>query len=241
VWSTDWWIDRDGALARLNDGIEKLLASSRAAALSEAAATLPADAPEPPLSPAVEVAQAPEEETPVAPPAVTIEGDVNPDAYRLAVLSEAGVVLDPDRFYEASYIPTLTKLIAYVMAQESPISEENLAVRIARAHHLQRTGHVIRERVNDIARRRFHLRRDPLGGSFYWLNASAPDDWQRARPPADLNAVRSIAEIPGEELRAAHRACVTRDPVTEIARFFGVRQLSAGARERIENAIKVAG
>jgi site-specific DNA-cytosine methylase len=40
------------------------------------------------------------------------------------------------------------------------------------------------------------------------------------------------------KLRAAHRACVTRDPVTEIARFFGVRQLSAGARERIQNAIE---
>jgi hypothetical protein len=190
------------------------------------------------LNPAVE---APQQADTAPSPAVPIDDDMNPQAYRLAVLSEAGVVLDPDRFYEASYIPTLTKLIAYVMSQESPISEENLAVRIARAHNLQRTGHVIRERVNDIARRRFHLRRDPLGGSFYWLNASAPDDWQRARPPADPNAVRSIAEIPGEELRAAHRACVTRDPVTEIARFFGVRQLSAGARERIQNAIEAAG
>ena len=239
VWSTDWWIDRDGALARLNDGIEQLLANSRAAALSEAAAALPADAPAPPPEPASSPAvEATQQADTVPSPAVPIDDDMNPQAYRLAVLSEAGVVLDPDRFYEASYIPTLTKLIAYVMTQESPISEENLAVRIARAHNLQRTGHVIRERVNDIARRRFHLRRDPLGGSFYWLNASAPDDWQRARPPADLNAVRSIAEIPGEELRAAHRACVTRDPVTEIARFFGVRQLSAGARERIQNAIE---
>jgi hypothetical protein len=69
-----------------------------------------------------------------------------------------------------------------------------------------------------------------------WVFGCASDPGPAA--PADPNAVRSIAEIPGEELRAAHRACVTRDPVTEIARFFGVRQLSAGARERIQHAIE---
>ncbi len=56
--------------------------------------------------------------------------------------------LDPDRFHELDYVPTLKALIAQIVADQSPIREDLLIRTIAKHHGWSRAGRRIRERIN---------------------------------------------------------------------------------------------
>ena len=82
------------------------------------------------------------------------------------------------------------------------------------------------------------MRKDFVGGRFIWSTPEAPALWVRARAPADELAIRGVDEIAAEELLAAFTLVQAEDPVSEIARYFGVRRVSSVARERIAKAIQ---
>ncbi len=122
--------------------------------------------------------------------------------------------------------------------RKAPIAEDVLVTRIARIHGFQRAGDRIRDRVLKVTKRNHQIRRDPSGGRFVWNAQQAPELWVRARSPADDAAVRGIDDIATEELLAAVPIVDTADIVSGVARYFGIKRVSATARDRIEKALQ---
>lgn len=175
VWSTDWWVNPEGALERLNSWINWLLDESRksiAAAVEqtteEQMVALSHDenvfadilVPPPETSQLISLS---------APPAEVTAGE-----YVLADLAPFDAVICPENFYQVNNDKVLLDLVKHVLAVESPISETNLVFRIARGHRFQKAGRLIRERILECAETHFHVRLDPLGGTFIWNDDGQP-------------------------------------------------------------------
>lgn len=251
VWSTDWWIDRQGAADKLHRGIEALLAASRekaeAAAIAKASASdlvqvLSDDVPEPqpqPVALDVQDLMIHPEATPALVPLRATLAPI-PDlvaVYRRTDFGAHQAAIDPEGFYNPAYDATLIDLIAHVVACEAPIAETSLVQAIARAHGFRKAGSVIRERVMVLTARHFHVENDLLDRRFIWPQADAPASWGRHRQPASEDDIRLIEDIALPELRAAGRASNSADVAVDVARQFGVRRLSVTARTRIEQAM----
>ena len=236
VWSTDWWIDPQGALDRLDAALKETLERSRAEA---AAAPVPEAAPEvtlDALSDEDDVAD--EAEAPVDPEddRELLGGD-----YRLADFS-AVTAIDPGRFQEHDYSAILKEMVSQVVAAEAPIRDTLLVERIARAHGFKRSVRQIRERILTVVRSVAHVETEHTGASFVWADAMVVAAWEKARYPNSSADVRSIEDIALPELSAAIRGCIdAADPLTDAARRFGVKRLSAAARDRLKMAKPVTG
>ncbi len=267
VWSTEWWVDREGALERLHAAICAELDGQRTkAAELDRAKELEA-------APAVKAVVAEGEaivvretnrplgkdQLPASESEATNSSDVRFPPMPLVARgpSEAGVApvkrtyrkidladvefsLHPDRFQEASYDDMLETLIRRVLEQEAPILDKALVDRIARAHGFRRSGRLIHERVLELAERRYHFQPDPEleHGDFVWLTADDPDRWNTYRvPEREEEDVRSIEELAPEEILAAARSIKGDDLAVEVARLFGIRRLSAAAKSRIVRVI----
>ncbi len=263
VWSTEWWIDRLGALERLHEQISTLLQASRALtaasesktgeALSEASASssLEQSISGAPVAELMEVTlgaapnhsgapiNSPEEKTARF---AGFPGSAKEPAphspYCVASYAELESGLDPDSFHEPSYEVRLATLIHCILRQEAPILDALLVQRVARAHGFQRAGRLIRERVLAIAERNHFIEPDPLQGSFVWANPEDLRGWDTYRIPMVAEEQRSIEEISLHELRAAARAISADDKAQEVARIFGIKRVSAQARARIEHAVQ---
>lgn len=263
VWSTEWWIDREGALQRLHEAIGAELQNQRAktaesvrakrveaatAATAAGAGAVAADV----------ISDSGTEESLISQPmAANAEGDVRPEsmllvergpsdregvvkrAYRKADFSDLVPLLQPDIFHDKSYDATLEKLVRRVLEQEAPILDKALVDRIARVHGFRRSGRLIRERVLELAERHYHFRPGPWPEheDFVWLMADDPKRWSAYRVPEREEDVRFVEEIAPEEIIAAAKAIEGDDPAVDIARLFGVRRLSAAAKERINMVI----
>jgi very-short-patch-repair endonuclease len=268
VWSTEWWVDRDGALERLHRAISTTLEDQRARAAElqrvremEAAAAAKAmeaegaaiaerdaeddqDAEEMPASDAVITEEAdgqePEPIRLVARGPSADRADAVRRIYRVADLSSLESSLQPGSFHDASYDSTLEKCIREVLEQEAPILDKVLVDRIARAHGFKRSGRLICERVLDLAERHYHFQPDPEPehGHFVWLTADDPDRWNIYRVPEREEDLRFIEELAPEEIIAAAQSIQGGDVTIDIARTFGIRRLSASAKGRLMRVLR---
>lgn len=263
VWSTEWWVDREGALDRLHRAITTELENQRhrAAELQrareiEAAAAAKAMEAEGAAiaerdteldketedSPSRDQGMAEEEGGQDFEPARLVARGPSSGGteaikrvYRMADLSSLEPSLQPSSFHDPSYDSTLHRCIREVLEQEAPILDKVLVDRVARAHGFKRSGRLISERVLELAERHFHFQPDPEPdhGHFVWLAADDPERWNTYRVPDREEDVRSIEELAPQEIFAASPSVRTEDSVVEIARTFGIRRLSASARGRI--------
>jgi very-short-patch-repair endonuclease len=263
TWSTDWWVDKEGATERLHAEIEKILKRSREDLESELSAEADASLPrEPSTNASVQLELAPPDagelytanHTSVhfpAPPAApsasstayahqisTKMGNAVRSTYRLTDFAEHKATIDPDAFYEPAYNATLLNLIGHVLETEAPISEAALVQRIARAHGFQRAGRIIRTRVMQIAKRHFHVVQGVGDDRFIWSTAEARASFDFYRLPTTEIEIRQIEDIAPEEIRAAATACSSTETEVEIARLFGIRRLSSSARSKISAALE---
>ena len=230
VWATDWWIDAQGALDRLDAALGALLERSREK--GEAALV---EGPVPDL-----VFDRSDAEKDDAEPAVALAELLGGD-YRVADLVDHPGI-DPARFQDADYAGTLGAMITRAVEAEAPIRDSVLIARIARAHGFQRSGRLIRDRVLALARGVAHVEADASGTIFVWPDAAAPAAWEQARYPYSANDIRMIEDIALPELTAAIRGCAgTEDVLGEAARRFGIRRVTSAARERLRAARPVTG
>jgi very-short-patch-repair endonuclease len=165
IWSTDWWIDAQSVLERIDAELRALHNASRARRAAEVAqlagAVTPIESPDENVEQKLELNRAlyargisEEEDTQLSPfadsdPSSVVEG-VNPDA-----------------FYHPTYDETLGRMIAHVVKIEGPIPGNALARRIARAHSWQRTGAKIQQRVESLAAKSCRTTRGSVG-ILYW-------------------------------------------------------------------------
>ena len=250
VWSTEWWVDKDGALQRLHSQIAEILEQSRASKVQAEQEAKQQEAP------AVEEQDFQNREN------AFVEAEVNVVDEQLSQLGEVassmteypsiicGIYkiadfaafadrIDANRFYEPDYDGTLNDLVAHVLSTEAPILDGLLVQRISRAHGFQKAGRIIRERIMKLVEKTYIVRNDPVGGVFIWDGAGSPAKWSsyRTPDPDSAESIRGIDEIASEELWAASRHCAGEDVPVEVSRRFGIRRLSASNRERLEIAI----
>jgi len=253
VWSTDWWIDKDGALERLHVAINAQLEVSRATPLPTFKPATPIITESQPEQPSIEKESlfdkpatvemsdaANHEPTPELHFARFYKRDtpVSGQQYRVTDFADLSHQINPELFYSDEYDPVLADLIDRVLAHEAPILDSLLVQRIARAHGFMRSGRLIRERVLELVEQKYHLQRNATEDLFVWLNESHRHEWAHYRAPATDNDVRSIEEIALEELKAAASAVSAEDQALEVARLFGIKRLNSTARSKIEEAIK---
>jgi very-short-patch-repair endonuclease len=268
VWSTEWWVDQDGALERLHRAISTTLEDQRAKAAElqrvremEAAAAAKAmevegaaiaerdaeddqNAEEMPASDALATEEADGQE--MEPMRLVARGpsidgaDAVRRIYRMADLSSLESSIRPDSFHDVAYDSILEKCIREVLEQEAPILDKVLVDRIARAHGFKRSGRLICERVLDLAERHYHFQPDPEPehGYFVWLTADDPDRWNIYRVPEREEDLRFIEELAPEEIIAAAQSVQGDDVTIDIARTFGIRRLSASAKGRLMRVLK---
>jgi very-short-patch-repair endonuclease len=273
VWSTDWWIDRRGALQQLQERLEVLLAERREAdqeaerkRLEQEAITRQAvealvaaplvdepgvqaeipqiqavGEPELPtqtltptptedLSPSIEPSSLPPSQEP------TDTTDSHQGVYRATSFDTEKALLQPDQFFEPTYSVLLAELIAKVVQQESPVKNDVLVERIARAHGFLRSGNRIRERVLSLAQSAHYLLTEEGGATFIWPDSNTASSWSLARYPDTADDCRSIEDIALVELAAAFPKVNGDTYVTQAARNFGVKRLGVQARSRLERA-----
>lgn len=232
AWATDWWIDRNGALNRLDATLREALERSRAEAVEIEEAHPIED---------VFPNEGGTDDGENTPEPIDAELDLLGGTYRRAAFDDM-TGFDPDRFQEADYSETLKEMILRVVAAEAPIRDTLLIERVARAHGFKRSGRLIRERIMSVVRGVAHIETERTGNSFVWPDATAPDAWELARYPYSRNDVRAIEDIALPELTAAIRGCLdVEDPLTEAARGFGVQRLGTQARERLKTAKPITG
>jgi len=253
LWSTEWWVDKAGALQRLDAALTELLEASRAAQAAvveaepapEVALTFPVQteeeddrALEPASAWVADEAVVPEPEAlPVQALAPVTEASTPPGVYRVADLSALAAEIDAERFYQAEYDAVLQRVIAQIVEQEAPIRDTVLVQRVARAHGFQRAGRLIRDRVLGLAERAHHVQATAADEAFVWGAATEADTWSRYRVPATEADVRALEDIAAPELRAAARAVGQGDTALEVAKVFGFKRLTAATRERLEQVL----
>jgi very-short-patch-repair endonuclease len=242
VWSTDWFVDQTRETERLHVQLESMLNEKRVRQESEipnaSGSTLeasPSHGSELSLSADdVDDEMFEAESDEILGDNPVIKGAI---VYQTVDFSEFSGRINPGNFYDACYDETLTCLIRRTLDIEAPISDDLLVQRIARAHDFKRAGRLIRERVLAIVDEHFHLRQDPVGGSFVWLQEVDDKALIQFRVPAEAEPARGIEEIPAEEILAAAVHSGMGVSAVQIARILGNRRLTIYGQERIEKAI----
>ena len=238
VWSTDWFVDQEVEMERLHASLESMLNEKRAERTSEVRNVVKWVTDD--VGSGLRFSASGEPQSPgdsnVSIGEKTGRGSV---PYQTVDFSGCWEVISPDKFYEESYDETLANLIRLTLECEAPIADDLLVQRIARAHDFKRAGRLIRERVMAIADDHFHVRQDPIGGSFIWLHEGCPDETVKYRVPVEGGTVRGIEEIATEEILATALCVGTDSPAVEIARMLGTKRLTTPGKERIERAVEL--
>lgn len=229
VWSTDWWINREGALNALVANLEEHLAADRAErewsmpAEDRAAVMDAEDVPELEIGQSVKTSQAGKATA------------TNDGVYVVAYLDDVEIVPDSDRFYDEDYSTCVRAMAEHVIDTEGPVHEAILVRRIAQHHGFKRAGRRIRDRIIEIALQyRAHTVEDV--GRFFWPTSAVDQSAVPARYLDRDAELRSIDRICAEEICAISQALKMTDPI-ELARAIGIGRLSAAARGRLEKVI----
>ena len=263
IWSTDFWIDADGAMDRVHTQLETALAEDRErrgrvspiveteAALEQASeASDPSEEdgdqsldegsrtpqPRPTQPPLGDNLAAP---APLFARATAVSATTGAIPYRHTDFSPFEDRIEPARFHDAGYDETLRELIGHVVRTEAPIRKEQLATAIARAHGFARTGRLIRKRINRLAWHAFPHLEDAGGLTFVWTDSAAVGSLATYRVTEDGASARPIDQIALQELRLAGDAVgAADDAAVAVARLFGIGRLAQDARARIELALR---
>lgn len=237
VWSPDWWYDAKSAVATLDQQLCELLEQSRC---KVSAAAVPASesapvAPEILDSTKTSAEFAHNSQLSLAKSAANNESNV---FFARVKLSDA--VGNQDRFFDSSYDEDLKQMALEVLKSESPVRDDVLAKKIARAHGFARTGANIRNRIFELLVE--VVATDESTGRFLWTG-DEPQTMVDFRPAQTEEDQRSVDEISITELAGfVHKSrdlLAEDDPAVMIARSIGISRLTQSSRERIEEAIRL--
>jgi very-short-patch-repair endonuclease len=160
----------------------------------------------------------------------------------------ADVRLEPDRFYEPSYVRTINTLACDLVDRLGPMTFRHLSELVARAHGFQRTGSQIKSQVwSAISRSRRHSR-DDKGESTIWPDGVEPVQVMAFRGMSIAGEQREWPYVPYPEklgLAIEVRSKGRGDLAGEMAARIGFARLKQTTRaeleELLENAQKASG
>jgi hypothetical protein len=239
IWSTDWWVDREGTLEKVHAALERLLEHSRQvrstrqereAAEAEAQAA---------------IAKARADAGAIAETAQTETGAGEGPIASQQIDSDLQAIvgpLDADAFFDASYDDRLRLMVEHVAGIEGPVRDTVLARRIARAHGWQRTGARIQDRVSSIALSCLKSTEEDVG-VFFWANDRGPEVPLVPRDGSEVE--RSVEEICMAELVCLAKLVAVEgktgdSAIVAMAHRLGLHRVRAASRSRFEKAIELA-
>jgi very-short-patch-repair endonuclease len=232
IWSTDWWINTQGAIEKVHSQLVALLEANRTRRQTSDSLKQEVLEIESPVEPI------PEQESPEYPSHLhnvvkletsmrqadaSITSDLcvaarkiyaknadeltpttkNINFFQVSDLSSLFSRVDAKKFYEPDYNPILEEMIAQVISAEGPVREDVLARRIARAHDWARTGARIQSRIKELAKKHYPTTKEGIG-LFFWPIGSNLATFPVFRRPFGQN-VRPVDEIALPEIIALAR------------------------------------
>ena len=259
IWSTDWFIDPEARLQKLNDDLLALLEEDRRIAAEreansvahEEATDLPEVAewvddasdeddavevvlPEPVMLPA---------------PAPTPVFDFGARAARAVVpavqevqpmlditVEQAPLVVDASRFHEPSYRTTIRQLAVAHITAEAPITYKRLSDLIARQHGFQRTGSQISSTVWEAVKNIPNCTRVSDGHTVYWPPDGQPQSLVPFRGLQVDGRDRLWKEVPLPERLGLVSALKGENPLDlprSVAEAIGYGRLTQSFRDEI--------
>jgi hypothetical protein len=174
--------------------------------------------------------------------AQTANGGVNTRGYVVADFSAIEVTPKAELFYQREYGSVLRRMVAHVIEVESPVYDNVLVARIARAHGFHRSGGNIKERVLTAVEHRFP-RTNEDGRTVFWKETSIsnlPVPYRAApvdvRPHPDI----PIAELAGLAAPYVRLRMGEEQILKSMSNEFGLTRLREATRERFARAIMLA-
>jgi very-short-patch-repair endonuclease len=176
-----------------------------------------------------------------AKPDKTVDGKANGADYLTTNFSELESKPEASRFYDRDYEPVLQDMVAHVLRHESPIYEDLLIERIARAHGFQRSGERIQRAVAKVIGKQY-LRTKEDGRTVVWGDGSASRlvTYRNCDPD-----VRSHGDVPIAELASLAvpfiRVRLSDDDILyRMADHFNLGRLREPTRVRFKMAVDLA-
>lgn len=155
--------------------------------------------------------------------------------------SELGLRPEASRFYDHDYESVLQKMVAHVLRRESPIYEDLLIERIARAHGFQRSGERIQKAVAKVIGKQYRRTKED-GRTVVWggEQASRIVTYRNCEPD-----VRSHGDVPIAELASLAvpfiRVRLSDDDILyRMADHFKLGRLREPTRVRFQMAVDLA-
>lgn len=253
IWSTDWWVDKAGTLAKVHASLGRLLESSRLQrSKAKERETAEVEARE-------VITQARAEAAAALATAAQVDTDISEevtdhDAVDLhnatgtvqqpaMELSEFSIKTSPEAFFDVTYDGQLRAMVEKMVMRDGPTRDTVLARKIARVHGWQRTGKRIQERVSAIAFSCLKHAEEDVGIFFSakeygGLNSSIDFNF-------NLDVVRNVDEICMAELVFLSKLVLAEGnegdgAVVAMAKRLGVHHVRAASRVRIESALEAA-
>lgn len=161
--------------------------------------------------------------------------------YSATSFSELGLRPEASRFYDHDYDAVLQRMVVHILEQESPIYQDLLIERIARAHGFQRSGDRIQRAVAKVIGKQYRRTKDD-GRTVIWGDgpASRIVTYRNCEPD-----VRSHGDVPVAELASLAvpfiRVRLSDDDILyRMADHFKLGRLREPTRVRFQMAVDLA-
>ena len=254
VWAPDWWHDPVTAIEDLHGRLNGMLQESRDRPATVDSEPL-SEAVEPQSPPLIAATEATEEPISRAgsgedvadsrdshePANIASVDRAAAQQHPYLVASLADVSAQQPRFFDDDYSRELRRMALAVVDAESPVRDDVVARRVARAHGFARTGAKISERVLSLIQDVVATQED--AGRFLWSGESSLAIVSFRHATADGDR-RGLDEIAMQELAGLARSIPglvsIDDPPLAMAKQVGLSRISKPARERLEAALELA-
>jgi very-short-patch-repair endonuclease len=235
IWSTDWWLNPQEPIRKLEARLEHLLNAGQSDPGSGDETDIVAD-----VAHVVDVTDVPAVTFIELPRSVASES-VSLNRYAVAQL---GAIEGRD-FYASSSLDTLRSQLMAAINAEGPVADHVVFKRIARAWGLSKTGRRMHELLSSlVARQIVSTGIDP---KFYWPEGANPSSWEQFRIPDDaIESKRSLDEVPLEEIQniacflvGQHGSMSVESLARSVSRLLGIARTTVDAVRRVESALQL--
>ncbi len=245
IWSTEWFNNRDGEVARLARTIDEAIAANRVPTSGDApiedVPSSVAQIQAPPSAKRITAQLSSSAPSPREPIDLRVLPDSRAAPYHVANLSKGSIVSELNRT-PRSFIESL---ILQCVEVEGPIHFDLLVRRIASVWGYERAGSRIRSHIeaalNHLIRTSGEVKRS---GAFLSLANQVVSTARGTDPDGYL---RKIDWIPSEELQVAFDAVLRRalsldhdEMITETARYLGYNRTGRAIKTRLEEELRQA-
>lgn len=246
IWSTDWWMQRNAALERLNNELKSLLVAKRqererqeALRHEQVVRKAPASNIEKNMRTDPQVEQHAEKISVTSPQlfSETLQTDSSKKSASDALLLPAAMLHTPEHEEGEMDSARIESIIRAIVPTQSPIHANALAREVARQLGFKRTGNRIQAAVERIAHGLYTHSTEDVG-IFIWDTGQSPETCDCFCPrQADGPCV--VDEIAMPILVCLARSIQAQDgedPVVLMARKLGLKRLREATRPRLKKA-----